>query len=125
MAEHFYGCTGGGGAVSSALRIGFVETETATADAALHGGEEFDGLFAEQSFAAVFTAVEPHLVEFGQVAGAGKEAGVAGDAAEQGGTLIVNVAADQLFAEKGVVLGRWYPVDGEGLQRKEGGGHGS
>ena len=60
----------------------------------LDGGHEGDGFGGEDAGFSVFSAVEDHAAEAGEVGGGGEEAGVTGDAAHSAGGGVVDGAAE-------------------------------
>ena len=48
-------------------------------------------------------AIEQHLINLGYLGGIGEQAGIAGDTALEGGSLIVDMALQQLLAQELVV----------------------
>src|SRR5687767_9649127 len=84
---------------------GHVPADGAAREIVLLRAQAVDGRRVEQSFHPVEPVVQQHLREHGQIAGGGKEARVAGYAANGERVLVVHAAVHVLFAEQRVDLG--------------------
>ena len=116
--------TGRGGAGAGIIIIcpvllsqgGFIETQAAPV---LLLGElvtriGFQDIFCDDLLSPVQAHAPVHFEKLEQVIGRGEQTGITGITAHHGGRFIVHISMDQLFAEKGIDLGRSDP--GEGVE---------
>ena len=82
-----------------------VKAQAAVAVGTLLGQEGLDCGSLQQSHAAIGAAVEPHLEQFCQVIGIGKQTRIALHSAREGGQLVVDIAMDVLAAQVSILFG--------------------